>query len=168
MRAKVRPEFQQIALPDQFLDAGALPTRMTATASQLRPSRPNSKAGWREAQVEVRSRGHKFPPTWPVRNPEVKRSASRAPPYNPLRVSRRRHETESIPLTKSFRFVRCPNHENTLTPAPQNLNDYDVGAMGRHPSVLPSSRAHQNMGTRYGSDCDQEQRRPGWAYLSPM
>jgi transketolase len=26
MRANVRPEFQQIALPDQFLDAGALPT----------------------------------------------------------------------------------------------------------------------------------------------
>lgn len=26
MRAKVRPEFRQIALPDQFLDAGALPT----------------------------------------------------------------------------------------------------------------------------------------------
>ena len=26
MPAKVRPEFQQIALPDQFLDAEALPT----------------------------------------------------------------------------------------------------------------------------------------------
>jgi hypothetical protein len=60
----------------------------------------------------------------------------------------------------------------SLTPGPpaifRNLNDYDVGAMARHPSVLPSSRAHQNMGTRYGSDCDQGQRRPGWAYLSPM
>src|ERR1700738_2126212 len=50
----------------------------------------------------------------------------------------------------------------------RNLNDYDVGAMLRHPSVLPSSRAHQNMGTRYGSDCDQGQRRRGGACLTPM
>src|ERR1700740_2372724 len=41
-----------------------------------------------------------------------------------------------------------------------------LGAMVRHPSVLPSSRAHQNMGTRYGSDCDQGQRRPGWGCLT--
>jgi catechol 2,3-dioxygenase-like lactoylglutathione lyase family enzyme len=56
-------------------------------------------------------------------------------------------------------------------PAPatfRNLNDYDVGAMVRHPSVLPSSRAHQNMGTRYGSDRDQGQRRPGGACLTPV
>jgi transketolase len=26
MRARVMPEFRQVALPDQFLDAGALPT----------------------------------------------------------------------------------------------------------------------------------------------
>jgi transketolase len=26
MRARVHPDFRQIALPDQFLDAGALPT----------------------------------------------------------------------------------------------------------------------------------------------
>jgi hypothetical protein len=43
-----------------------------------------------------------------------------------------------------------------------------LGAMVRHPSVLPWSKAHQNMGTRYGSDCDQGQRRPGWACLTPM
>jgi hypothetical protein len=49
---------------------------MTATASQLRPSCPNSKTGWREAQVEARYRRHKAPPTWRVRNSEVKRSAS--------------------------------------------------------------------------------------------
>ena len=60
----------------------------------------------------------------------------------------------------------------SLTSSPpatfRNLNDYDVGAMVRHPSVLPSSRAHQNREIRYGSDCDQGQRRPGGACLSPM
>ena len=57
----------------------------------------------------------------------------------------------------------------SLTPATfRNLNDHDGGAMVRHPSVLPSSKAHQNMGTRCGYDCDQGQRRPGGACLTPM
>src|SRR5580692_11812489 len=50
----------------------------------------------------------------------------------------------------------------------RNLDNYDAGAMARHPSVLPLSKAHQNMGIRCGYDCDQGQRRPGGACLSPM
>ena len=66
------------------------------------------------------------------------------------------------------RYIRRFDRQGSYPATFRNLNDYDVGAMVRHPSVLPSSRAHQNMGTRYGSDCDQGQRRPGWACLSPM
>src|ERR1700729_2657184 len=67
-----------------------------------------------------------------------------------------------------YHIVRkIPSPENSTSTVRDVIGGF-LGATVRHPSVLPSNGAHQNTGTRYGSDCDQGQRRSGGACLTPM
>ena len=80
-----------------------------------------------------------------------------------LRASARRFMPWVAPMSVLI-FLGIYSFDPSYPATFRNLNDYDAGAMVRHPSVLPSSRAHQNMGTRYGSDCDQGAA-PSWMGL---
>ena len=84
-----------------------------------------------------------------------------------MKASEQRRRKDDCTL-KTVLLCHRRNRPSAGTRRGNSVIGWFLGAMVRHPSVLPSSRAHQNMGTRYGSDCDQGQRRPGWACLTPM